>query len=170
MNWNFLLPFESNEALSLVDLFSSQRTAAFLSLEEKITKMDTVNRENCIRNKRWHGREEAMTERLKNWWERFQVFKGHSHCVWAWCLRKSTGLSIQLLGYTVILEPSTVFPSHISCEREGKSAEWNPFGISSYLGFNSPASVLGSSSEVHLFTFHSHLIFFFFGIWLSLNV
>lgn len=47
----------------------SQRTAAFLSLEKKRTKMDTVYRRCSTGNRRWHRREEAMTERLKpSWW------------------------------------------------------------------------------------------------------
>lgn len=171
MNWNFLLPSESNEALSLVDLFSStldlKGQMRFWAWRKKRTKMDTVYRGFCTGNRRWHRREEAMTERLKpSWWgwlekglvsdkatPRFR--RTFSLCLGLmlkkihWTIYSTAGLHCDL--WTI---NSVSFP-HILWKRGGKCRV-----ESSYLGFNSPASVLGSSSEVHLFTFYSHLNFF----------
>lgn len=173
MNWNFLLPSESNEALSLVDLFSStldlKGQLRFWAWRKKRTKMDTVYRGYSTGYRRWHRREEAMTERLKpSWWGWLE--KGLASDKATPRLRRTFSLCLGLMLKKIHWTIYSTAGLHWSLNHQQRFLPTYPLKEreSSYLGFNSPASVLGSGSEVHLFTFYSH--FNFFSIWLSLNV
>lgn len=182
----FYFPSESNGALSLVDLFSSvlhlRVQLCFWAWRKKILKW-TQYRGYSTGNRRWHRRGEAMTERLKpNWWgclEKGLFSKEGTLRFWrmfSLCL----GLTLKKIHWTIYSTAGLYQLNHQQGflatyrlrERERKSPEWNPFGISSYLGFNNEMFGLEYWVQWALKRICSHLIhiFLFFGIWLSLNV
>ncbi len=109
-----------------------------------------------------------------DWCQRKQLWGStrSSNCALNWCLRKSTGQSVRLLSYTVISEPSAVFPAHTSAEREREKVQgvilMELFGIQRWDVWNNECSVLGTSFQLVWSAFKFiHILFmlFFFSIW-----
>lgn len=107
-----------------------------------------------------------------DWWKQLRGSTGSSYCALNWCLRKSAGQSVRLLSYTVISEPSAVFPAHTSSERERGKVQgailMELFGIQRWNVWNNECSVLGTSFELVWSAFkciHILLMLFFFSIW-----